>query len=272
MSNLVKNYQKPFLRWAGGKSWLVKHLDSILLNTTFNNYHEPFIGGGAIFFALSIPQKSFLSDTNEELINTYLAIKNSPEQVINILKEYENNQNFYYRLRDSVFCDEFQRAARFIYLNQTSYNGLYRVNQKGKYNVPYGYRKKNFLDEQTLLEASKKLQFSSIISCDFMSTLTNIEKGDLVFLDPPYTVSHNNNGFIKYNQKLFSLDDQIRLSEFINKIKSIGAYYILTNAAHDTIFEIFNKGDRLFKIDRANLIGGENAKRGHTTEYIFSNI
>lgn len=272
MSNLIQTSKKPFLRWAGGKSWLVKHLDKLLLNKTFKNYHEPFLGGGAIFFSLPVTKKSFLSDANEELVNTYKMVKDNPEDIINILREYENTEDFYYKIRDSVFTDNIQRAARFIYLNQTSYNGLYRVNQKGKYNVPYGYRNKNFLDEPTLLDASKNLEFATMDCCDFMSTLINIKEGDLVFLDPPYTVSHNNNGFIKYNQNLFSLQDQVRLSEFIDKIKSAGAYYILTNAAHDTIFEIFNKGDKLYKMDRASLIGGQNAKRGHTTEFIFTNI
>jgi len=266
------NITRPFLRWAGGKTWLVKHLDQILLDKNFNNYHEPFLGGGAIFFALNHPKQAFLSDLNADLINTYLAIKHNPNAVISVLREYKNTKECYYELRGKKFDDVIHQAARFIYLNQTSYNGLYRVNRQGKYNVPYGYRKKDFLKEENLLRVSKRLQYATIKCSDFMCVKASISERDLVFLDPPYTVAHNNNGFIKYNQKLFSLEDQKRLSQLIDYIKSIGAFYILTNAAHSTIFEIFNKGDRWIKLDRANLIGGENAKRGRTPEYIFTNI
>ena len=266
------NSVKPFLRWAGGKSWLIKHLDQILVDIKFNNYHEPFLGGGAIFLALNLSNNAFLSDLNEELINVYLAIWDKPYKVISIMKEFSNTKEFYYELRDKTFDDPITQAARFIFLNQTSYNGLYRVNSQGKYNVPYGYRSKVFLEEEKLLQASKRLQGATIMYNDFMMIRTNINEGDLVFLDPPYTVSHNNNGFIKYNQKLFSLEDQKRLGLLIDYIKSIGAFYILTNAAHDTILDIFDKGDRLIELERASLIGGEKAQRGRTTEYIFTNI
>jgi DNA adenine methylase len=266
------NSIKPFLRWAGGKTWLIKHLDQILLGKDFNNYHEPFLGGGAIYFALNLPKQAFLSDLNADLVNVYLTIKDNPYAVISTLKEYRNTKEFYYELRGKKIDNAVHQAAKFIFLNQTSYNGLYRVNRQGEYNVPYGYRTKNFLEEEKLLQISIRLQSATIECNDFMCTKANISEGDLVFLDPPYTVSHNNNGFIKYNQKLFSLEDQKRLSQLIDYIKSIGAFYVLTNAAHDTILEIFDKGDRWIKLDRASLIGGENAKRGRTSEYIFTNI
>ena len=120
--------------------------------------------------------------------------------------------------------------------------------------------------------ASKKLKNATLTISDFAESIHKINEGDLVFLDPPYTVSHNDNGFIKYNQKLFSLDDQYRLSEFIDCIKQKGAYYILTNAAHKTIEEIFKKGDKRIEGKRASLVGGINAKRGEIREYIFTNI
>ena len=137
-----------------------------------------------------------------------------------------------------------QRAAKFIYLNQTSYNGIYRVNLKGVYNVPFGFRTKTFLDPANLLNAQQALEKTTLKKQDFNLVIKNIKKKDLVFLDPPYTVSHNNNGFIKYNEKIFSLDDQIRLSAIIDEIKKKGAYYILTNAAHNIIDDIFEKGDK----------------------------
>jgi DNA adenine methylase len=267
-----KNSTKPFLRWAGGKSWLTKHLNKIIGDIEFQNYHEPFLGGGAIFFALESSKNSYLSDLNAELVDTYLALKTDPLKVIRAMKMYENTEDFYYDTRNSSYTDPSEKAARFIYLNQTSFNGLYRVNQEGRYNVPYGYRSKPFLEENKLIQASQYLQKASITCGDFTSGKKKIRVGDLVFLDPPYTVSHNNNGFIKYNQKLFSIEDQKRLSKFIDYIKARGAYYILTNAAHPEIGKIFDKGDNQIELSRASLIGGEYAKRGQTTEYIFTNI
>lgn len=263
---------KPFLRWAGGKTWLIKHLKEIVGSLSFNQYHEPFLGGGAVFFALSPEKKSYLSDLNPELINTYQVIKDSPHAVVNILKTFENSEKFYYWIRSQVFENEVEQAARFIFLNQTSFNGLYRVNQRGEYNVPFGHRSKSFLEEDKLIEASTYLKNAHLTFGDFTCNMKEIKKGDLVFLDPPYTVSHNNNGFIKYNQKLFSLDDQKRLSAFVDYIKLQGAYYILTNAAHQVIKEIFEKGDLRLERNRASLIGGENAVRGKVSEYIFTNI
>lgn len=262
----------PFLRWAGGKNWFTKHLDEVISKTEYCNYHEPFLGGGSVFFSLLPNNISFLSDVNDELINTYLMIKNSPNEVFEELSSYENSEKVYYLIRAIEDSDNVKRAARFIYLNQTSYNGLYRVNKKGKYNVPYGHRKTAFLDKDRLLLASFALRNTVIENRDFMSSLQNIQRNDLVFLDPPYTVSHNNNGFIEYNKNLFSLNDQYRLSVMINEIKNREAYYILTNAGHEKIIEIFDKGDKFIKLERTSAIGGRNSKRGSIEEYVFTNI
>jgi DNA adenine methylase len=263
---------KPFLRWAGGKSWLIKHLEPILNGRDFNNYHEPFIGGAAVFLAVSPENQSYLSDLNEDLINTYKVLKKSPSKLISELGKYENTEDFYYYIRGLEVANKIERAARFIYLNQTSFNGIYRVNLSGKYNVPYGHRSKGFLEEDKLYQVSKSLKDATLQVGDFEIVKNNLEQNDLIFLDPPYTVSHNNNGFIKYNQKLFTLEDQYRLSELIDYIKEKGAYYILTNAAHQKIREIFTKDDLVVEKSRSNLIGGSNAKRGHTSEFLFTNI
>jgi DNA adenine methylase len=261
---------KPFLRWAGGKSWLIKHLETIK-HSGFNNYHEAFLGGGATFFFLKPENHSYLSDLNPDLIETYQAIKDDVNEVIKRLKTFSNSEDFYYQIRGINYANVFDRAARFIYLNQTSYNGIYRVNLKGIYNVPYGFRKKEFLDEPALRAASATLRDTTLFKGDFYKIMENVNAGDLVFLDPPYTVSHNDNGFIKYNEKIFSLEDQIRLSGMIDEIKAKEAYYILTNAAHATIEEIFEKGDRKIRLKRASLIGGTNAERGQTSEFVFTN-
>jgi DNA adenine methylase len=262
---------KPFLRWAGGKTWLIKHLETLIPKKGFNNYHEPFLGGGSIFLALNPRKNIFLSDLNSNLIETYQAVKLYPNQIIDVMRTFENNADYYYQLRDKCSEDPIFNASKFIYLNQTSFNGIYRVNLEGKYNVPYGYRNKDFLEPNKISMVSTRLK-NAVLTCnDFMAVIENLNKSDLVFLDPPYTVSHNDNGFIKYNQKLFSLDDQERLSILIDKIKTRDAYYVLTNAAHSKIDEIFEKGDRKLIKNRANLIGGKKAGRGHILEYIFTN-
>jgi len=262
---------RPFLRWAGGKSWLLKHLTKVK-NSHFNNYHEAFLGGGATYFFLVPEGHSYLSDLNSELIETYQAIKENAEEVISKLSLFKNEEQVYYDTRNKIFDDKFERAARFIYLNQTSFNGIHRVNLKGQYNVPYGFRKKDYISKDAIRAAAQALTNTTLFSGDFYLAIDNIKTNDLVFLDPPYTVSHNNNGFIEYNEKIFSLNDQIRLSNMIDDIKGKGAFYILTNAAHKTIDEIFEKGDKKLELKRGNSIGGTKAQRGQTTEYLFTNI
>lgn len=261
-----------FLRWAGGKKWLIPHLENIIGDTKFNNYHEPFLGSGAIYFAISSDKNAYLSDLNEELINTFLVVKNFPLRLFATLSFFKNSKEFYYYIRNKEYKNPIFQAARFIFLNQTSYNGLYRVNKLGKYNVPYGNRKNINIKLEKIVEASKKLKNTEISFGNFDVNKDLIKANDLVFLDPPYTVSHNNNGFIEYNKNLFSLNDQYRLKDFIEYISEKGAYYILTNAAHETIYSIFSKNAKVIELKRNSLIGGKNAKREKIAEYIFTNI
>lgn len=263
---------EPFLRWAGGKSWFIPHLTQLIGLIDMNHFHEPFLGGAAAFLALEHEKRSYLSDINDELINAYIQIRDNPHQVINTLLTYNNTEDDYYRIRSASLDDPIERAARFIFLNQTSYNGLYRVNRLGGYNVPYGFRTNWHYDENRVLQVSEKLQNTNIKSGDFEVNKYIIKRHDLVFLDPPYTVSHNDNGFIEYNKNLFSVDDQVRLCRYIEYIKRKDAYYILTNAAHPKIKEIFGKEDQPIELMRHSLIGGKNAERKIITEYMFTNI
>lgn len=263
---------EPFLRWAGGKRWLARSFREEVFSNNFNHYHEPFVGCGAVFFHLFSGREVTLSDTNLELTNTYRTLRDNSEDIIRELLNYHNSEEFYYRMRATVFTDPIQLAARFIYLNQTSFNGIYRVNIRGEYNVPYGFRSKRFPNEEILHNASKALINARIFDGDFTTCIDRIEAGDLVYLDPPYTVTHNNNGFIKYNNHLFSLDDFYRLSDFIDQVKRRNAFYILSNAAHPQVKDIFDKNDVIYNIKRASLIGGKNAFRGQIDEYVFTNI
>ena len=260
-----------FIRWAGGKSWLVPYVAQLTEGLDYNNYYEPFMGGASIFFSLDLPNKGCLSDINDELINTFCAVRDNPERVIRYLKEYETDEESYYIIRATEPKEKYQRAARFLHLNANSFNGLYRVNRNGKYNVPYGHKNAT-VNYTRLLEAGKKLEGMEIVCHDFSDISTKIVARDLIFLDPPYTVSKEDTGFVGYNSTWFSLDDQHRLAKLIDQIEKAGAYYIMTNAAHETILEIFKDKGRMVTLERNSLIGGKKAYRGKVPEYIFTNI
>ena len=264
---------QPLLRWAGGKRWLLPLVSQLIGSTEIQNYHEPFVGGGAVFFGLSLTGKAYLSDLNAALVDTYEQVREDPDEVWRFLRSYRNSETQYYAAREGRPRLPASRAARFIYLNHTSFNGIYRVNLDGKYNVPYGYRDVyNAPAHEDLLRASPRLQSAALTAGDFATATANVGPGDLVFLDPPYTVAHNHNGFVKYNDKLFLFSDQLRLSSMIDEIRAAGAYYILTNAAHQSVAELFEKGDRRMETSRKNAVGGFAAERGRATEYLFTNL
>lgn len=269
--------EKPFLRWAGGKRWLIKYLPE-LLPKYFNNYHEPFLGGGSIFLYLKsqnlIHGHSFLSDFNSDLINVYEQLRINSQQIIDLIKDYKNEKKFYYSIRSVKPKNDIEKAAIFIYLNRTSYNGIYRVNREGFYNVPFGYRTgKNLLDCSNFQRISDLLSRNvTLQSDDFDIIRDNLIAHDLVFLDPPYTVAHENNGFIQYNQQIFSWEDQKRLANLLRFISDSNAYFILTNAAHTSIAELFNDLGCLHIVKRASTIGGKGAERKEVKEYIFTNV
>jgi DNA adenine methylase len=248
-------------------------VSDLIAETEIHNYHEPFAGGAAVFFGLNIGAKAYLSDLNIDLIDTYKQVRDDPEEVWRFLRRYKNTKAFYYAARSAKPRLDASRAASFIFLNHASFNGIHRVNLAGQYNVPYGYRTSYnppCLDD--LRHASGRLRSAVLAVGDFATAVENISPGDLVFLDPPYTVAHNNNGFVKYNDKLFSFADQCRLSKMIDTIRAQDAYYILTNAAHESIAELFEKGDRRISKVRKNAVGGATAARGSATEYLFTNL
>lgn len=264
---------RPLLRWAGGKRWLVPTISELIGDTKIKNYHEPFAGGAAVFFGLSINKQAYLSDLNASLIDTYEQVRDDPEGVWRFLRAYRNTADAYYFARQGRPRLAASRAARFIYLNHTSFNGIYRVNLAGRYNVPFGYRESyNIPLLADLLAASERLHAATLTHGDFEAALRNVGPSDLVFLDPPYTVAHNFNGFVKYNDTLFRFRDQRRLSSMVDHIRELGAYYILTNAAHISIAELFERGERRIETSRRNSVGGRAAARGRATEYLFTNL
>lgn len=272
LNNNLDTPARPFLRWAGGKRWLTKHIH-VINELEINNYFEPFLGGGSVFFNTKSYNIAYLSDLNSDLIETYQCLRDDAKSVIRELKNLNNNETEYYHIRNSYPDEKYARAAKFIYLNKTSFNGIYRVNKKGVFNVPYGFRKNiDLVEESNLLKVGEKLKSVQIEKQDFFDIEKKIQKGDFIFLDPPYTVAHENNGFIEYNQKIFSLEDQKRLSLLIEKIRDLGAYYIMTNAKHDAILDIYKNIDKPIVLSRSSTVGGIGAKRETYNEYIYSNF
>ncbi|WP_462218952.1 DNA adenine methylase [Ferruginibacter sp.] len=265
-------FKKSVIRWAGGKQWLTKSINEFIPKY-YNNYHEPFLGGAAMFLFLKQPKKSFISDRNEELINFYIQVRDNLKLLLKELKSYKNDEEYYYTIRSRLCDNDVKRAARFYYLNKTGFNGIYRVNKGGIYNVPYGNRdlEKLFNIKEFQCLQKKLLNDVVINSNDFELSMKNVKKGDLVFLDPPYTVAHNNNGFIEYNQTIFSWVDQERLCEVIKKIDNKKAYFILTNAVHDSIFKLYKNVGKKFEIERHSTISGHVKNRKKVSELIITN-
>jgi DNA adenine methylase len=264
------------LRWTGSKRWFIKDHIADYLPLKFKNYHEPFLGGGAIFFYLRKAYKNKkiykLSDTNAELINCYIQIRDNPTEVINHLSKFRNTEKQFYETRALSPKTLEKQAARLIYLNRTCFNGIYRVNPRGEFNVPYGHRKSvDIVGEEMLLKVSAALQNVELSIKSFEDTLSDIKKNDLVFIDPPYTVAHENNGFIEYNKKLFSWEDQVKLKEYIEALNKLGAHFILTNASHESISQLYSGVGSLSKLSRVSKVGGRNKTRGFYNELIIYN-
>jgi len=257
----------PLLKWAGGKRSLVKAILP-LLPVSFNRYFEPFFGGGALFFALQ-PTEAYLSDKNAELINAYLQVRNRPELVIRELRKLKNTEGHYYLVRSGVPGPDAARAARLIYLTTLAFNGIYRVNLKGQFNVPYGYKTHvNPCDEGRIRKSSKILKRAVIRHQDFEEALRNAHQGDLVYLDPPYTVAHGNNGFIKYNAKIFSWEDQLRLARVARQLVAKGCSVLVSNADHLSIRGLY-QGFETRTLERNSVIAASSHCRSLVTECIF---
>ncbi len=262
---------EPFLKWAGGKRWLVTGYRS-LFPKSFKRYVEPFLGGGAVFFYLA-PPRALLADSNEELINAYKVVKQYPLQVERTLSRYQNLhcESFYYSMRSRRPRLSVAQAARFMYLNRVCFNGLYRVNLRGIFNVPMGTKTEVAYPSQYLWTISKSLAHATIVASDFEQTLALTGKGDFVYVDPPYTVAHNNNNFLKYNDILFSWQDQIRLSRAVRQASSRGALVLISNADHPSIHELYAGFGFHHIVERLSVLAGRPDARRRITELAIRN-
>jgi DNA adenine methylase len=260
---------RPFLRWAGSKRRLLPELVEHLPDQ-FGTYWEPFLGSGSLYFCLQ-PETAHLNDSCTPLIQTYAAIRDGAWKVSGLAQQYEVDRDTYYRVRRMRPSCRFERAAQFIYLNKTCWNGLYRVNSQGMFNVPYGLPKSsNILDQENLVACGRLIRQSSVTltSVDFEAALDGVSRTDIVYLDPPYVTRHNNNGFIDYNRLLFNWDDQIRLASTASRLRGLGATVVVSNAFHDDLLALYGEFD-IFAVGRPSTLAGDVSKRSRVTEALF---
>ncbi len=267
----------PFLKWVGGKRQLMPAIKE-LIPKNYTNYYEPFIGGGAVLFDLQ-PKNAVINDFNEELINVYQTIKENPEELISDLKTHKNESDYFYDLRALDREDNFEnlsnikKASRVIYLNKTCYNGLYRVNNSGEFNSPFGrYKNPNIVNETTIRAVSKYLNTNkiTILNGDFEEALKGIKKGSFVYFDPPYHPVSASSNFTGYVQGGFDMYEQVRLRDLCNKLNEKRINFLLSNSATQFIEDLYK--DYKISYVKANRSINSNAKkRGEIDEVLIRN-
>ena len=290
---------KPFVKWVGGKSQLIDELEKMLPNDgekILTKYCEPMVGGGALFFNILSKcnfEQLYISDINAELINAYQVIKNNVDSLIEQLREMqllflpmdENGRKlYYYSIRDKFnstqLCDitATEKAAYFIFLNKTCFNGLYRVNRKGQFNVPMGaYKNPMICDEENLCNINKVLQSVTIVCGDYSLSRQFIDKDTFVYLDPPYRPLSETSAFTSYNSDTFDDNEQIRLAKFIDEINASGAKIVLSNSdpknvnPEDTFFDEPYKAYQIKRVSAPRMINSKAEARGKINELLICN-
>jgi len=298
---------RPFLKWAGGKRQLLPALldrlpEKIKRTGVIDLYVEPFVGSGALFFHLKssfIVRESYIMDFNKELIVAYRAVRQEPDSLLKRLqriqrvylaKSEEKRRAHYYAMRKRYnrqmkefdyehFGESWvERASLLIFLNKTCYNGLFRLNRRGEFNVPFGqYKSPAIYDPERIHQASAALKDTEILQGDFEASESIIKRGALVYLDPPYRPISKTSGFTDYSQAGFTDDDQRRLSEYYRRMDKKGAYLILSNSdpknenPKDDFFEDLYRGYRIERVDASRSINSVGARRGLIKELIITN-
>lgn len=273
---------KPFVKWAGGKRQLIPILNQNLPES-FGTYYEPFLGGGALLFHILTDkngQKCSISDLNSDLVLAYTTIRDRIDALITSLKNHEKNyqkdsESYYYSIRESNPRSEIEKTSRLIFLNRTCFNGLYRVNSKGKFNVPLGkYSNPNIVNEENIRAVSHILQSSrTAIKCrDFEAVLRDAKKGDLIYFDPPYQPVSATSNFTSYTTKDFTYDDLTRLAELCLKLDSRGCNVLLSNSDSQEVADIFAKNPwKITKIAANRSINSNSKKRTGHFELLIKN-
>ena len=290
---------KPFVKWVGGKSQLVEQIEKMLPTDgerLLTKYAEPMVGGGALFFSILSKydfEELYIGDINAELINAYRAVKTDVDNLIAKLNEMqmlflpmdENGRKYYYytirdRFNSTILSEETstEKAAQFIFLNKTCFNGLYRVNRKGQFNVPMGaYKNPNICDDENLRNIHEALQNVTIVCGDYSLSKSFIDKDTFVYVDPPYRPISETSGFTAYNTDVFDDEEQIRLAKFIDEINLSGAKIVLSNSdpknvnEEDNFFDDLYKNYKINRVEASRAINSKGDKRGKINELLICN-
>ena len=268
----------PVVKWVGGKRQLLPQILP-LIPKRMSAYCEPFLGGGAVLFALQ-PRRALVNDLNQDLITVYRVIKENADALIEHLSRHENTPEYFYRIRDLdrdreayAALSDVEKASRLLYLNKTCYNGLFRVNASGAFNSPYGhYRRPNIVNEQTIRGVSRYFNSCDItfFSEDFAAVLDRVPRGGFVYLDPPYDPVSDTANFTGYNKDGFGRSEQMRLRQCCDELNRRGVRFLLSNSATDFIKDLYRDYDiRIVKAKRA--INADASKRGAIAEVLIRN-
>lgn len=279
---LISVAPKPFVKWAGGKRQLLPVITSHI-PSKFERYFEPFLGGGAVFFSFVSKERKtkwFISDLNSDLILSYVTIRDKVKELVLSLENHaenycKNQSTYYYKVREANPKNEIDKVSRLIFLNKTCFNGLYRVNSKGKFNVPVGrYVNPNIVNKENLFEVSKVLQSKDIsIKCqDFEDALKGVGHGDFVYLDPPYQPVSTTASFTSYTDSDFDFSDQERLYAKFKALDKKGVKVLLSNSKSDEIIKLFKEfSDGIIEINANRFINSVSQKRTGHTELLIKN-
>lgn len=271
----LKEETYPIVKWVGGKRQLMFELLKNMPKS-YNRYFEPFIGGGALFFELQ-PSNAYISDMNEELINLYNVVKNDVYELIEELKKHEISKEYFMNIRNIDRTKNYkkwsniQKASRFIYLNRTCFNGMYRVNSKGEFNVPFGnYKNPRIIDERNLINCSNLLQKTEIRNADFSEILNYVQNGDFVYFDPPYVPLNETSSFTSYTKDGFDIDMQFKLREVCDELDSKGVNFMLSNSDTKFVNELYENYN-IKKVFASRQINANPNGRGKITEVLVKN-
>lgn len=268
----------PVVKWVGGKRQLISEIDKYL-PSNYSTYYEPFLGGGAVLFHLQ-PYKAVVNDINEELINLYQVIKDNVEELIEDLKRHKNEPDYFYKIReldrDIQKYNELtpvERASRIHYLNKTCYNGLFRVNSQGQFNVPFGrYKNPNIVNETTLRAVSNYFNTANIIfkCCDFEEAVKGCRKGSFIYFDPPYDPISDTSSFTGYDKGGFDKTEQKRLKDLCDNLNNRGVKFLLSNSQTQFILDLY-KDYRIEIVQAKRTINSKGNKRGEVNEVLVMN-
>ncbi len=260
---------RPLVKWPGGKAWIASRLARVCAAELGSNrsYFEPFVGGGALYFALR-PRDAFLSDVNPALMRFFRTLRAHPDEVLRSLRRYSNSTECYYRVRAMVPRTAVGEAARFLYLNRTCWGGVFRLNQRGVFNVPFGDSGRVICRADLLLRTAEALKFARLRTADFETALVEARRGDVVYADPPYTTLGQGNGFLRYNEKLFKWTDQERLARTCREIAKRGAFVAVSGLLDAQILGLYPNWWAL-KIVRKSLVSRTPDGRRNISEIVL---